>query len=258
MRFFCVSLAFLSTFLLWGTSEAVDIIQPGSPAPIFSLPSINGKRISLRTYCGDTLSKPYINSIKHIVVISFWATYCEPCRKEIPELTKFAEKHRGDSVVVLCLSIDKEGSSIVSPVVRKRNYTLPVLLDPYLQTAKHYGVTSLPALFVIKPDGTVFYSSTGYDEQEPLDNKLENLVRNIREQTNPGTVQKDSITEVVEKSILAVRITPKTRWDAIVKAECGAPVSEIADSLGVAPDEIRKWFTDLKRAAVELWDTTKN
>jgi peroxiredoxin len=253
-------------YLQAAQSDKITILQAGTKAPTFSLPTLDGERVALRTYCGDTLNKPQINPFRHIVILSFWATYCEPCKKEIPELMTIAQKYSADSVKIFCISIDKEGASKVSPVVTERKYTLPVLLDPYCKTAERYGVTSLPALFVIDPLGNISYSSSGYNENESLSPKIDSLIDQIRQKKgNPVLSAEDTTTAVKttvpsrdsEKSGTQKWITPKERWEAIVKVECGVPVETIADSLGVQPAEIRKWFTELKTVATSLWDSTK-
>jgi peroxiredoxin len=246
--------------------EKVNVLSAGTIAPTFSLPTIDGERISLRTWCGDTLNKPLFNPFRHIVILSFWATYCEPCKKEIPELASIAQKHSTDSVKIFCISIDKEGASKVGPVVTERKYTLPALLDPYCKTAERYGVSSLPALFVIDPMGTISYSTSGYNENESLSQKIDSIISQIRQnKPQPATPAKDSTISVktsvsgrdTGKHVTQKFVTPKERWDAIVRVECGVPVEAIADSLGVQPAEIRKWFTELKTAATTLWDSTK-
>ncbi len=246
--------------------EKTTVLPAGTAAPTFSLPTFDGDRVSLRTWCGDTLNKLHINPFRHVVILSFWATYCEPCKKEIPELTAIAQKHSTDSVKIFCISIDKEGASKVGPVVTERKYTLPVLLDPYCKTAERYGVSSLPALFVIDPMGNIRYSSSGYNENESLSQKIDSLISQIRQnKPNPVLSAKDTTAAAMTpvssrdsgKSVAQKWISPKVRWDAIVRVECGVPVKNIADSLGVQPDEIRQWFTDLKKAATALWDTTK-
>lgn len=258
----CLSAMYLQA----GQPDKVSILPAGTVAPTFSLPTIDGERISLRTWCGDTLNKPLFNPFRHIVILSFWATYCEPCKKEIPELASIAQQHSSDSVKIFCISIDKEGASKVGPVVAERKYTLPVLLDPYCKTAERYGVSSLPALFVIDPRGTISYSTSGYNDNESLSQKIDSLISQIRQnKERPASSTSDTISAIQKtgtsqdsgKSVAQKRITPKERWDAIVRVECGVPVESIADSLGVQPAEIRKWFTELKTAATSLWDSTK-
>jgi peroxiredoxin len=243
-----------------------EILKPGTAAPTFSLPSLSSGRQSLRVWCGDKLLKPHINKTRHTVILSFWATYCKPCKKEIPELMKFSEKHKTDSITIFCISIDKEGSSIVAPFVKKSGFTLPILLDPYRKTAERYGVKKLPALFVIDGKGTIRYSSVGYEEKEPLDTKLESIISDIRSGKTVSAKAESETAESVEieetKGADTSGPSPlkaKERWNAIVAVECGMPLQKLADSLGVQQEEIRSWYSDLKKAAISLWesDTTE-
>jgi thiol-disulfide isomerase/thioredoxin len=243
---------------------AVSVLGPGVSAPTFSLPSLDGERVTLRTFCGDTLLKPHINKIRQVVILNFWATYCKPCQKEIPELITFAQKHAQDNVKVILVNIDKEGASLVAPFVKEKGYTLPVLLDPYKKTSARYGVQSLPALFLIDPFGIIRYSSVGYDEGESLDQKLERILADARIGKSVGSdlsggeavsVKNDSVpapSPVTPKP--PVIVNPKARWEAIIKVECGTPVTSVADSLGVKPEEIRTWYEELKKAALSLWE----
>jgi peroxiredoxin len=245
------------------------LLSAGTAAPSFSLPSLSGDRVSLSTYCGETLSKLYVNKIRHTVILSFWATYCKPCQKEIPEIQVFAEKHKKDNVLVLCVSIDKEGSAVVEPFVKEKNYTVQVLLDPYAKTSERYGVKSLPALFVIDTMGIIRFSSRGYDEKNPLGPKLEKILKAVKEggkitiSADEGgasvPVQADVAKgqEVKAGSSEAAKapqkLTPKQRWNAIARVECGEPIEKVAAAIRVSPEELHSWYNDLRKAAVSMW-----
>jgi cytochrome c biogenesis protein CcmG, thiol:disulfide interchange protein DsbE len=177
----CITL--LSLCVFGESAPERKLLPAGTAAPGFSLPSLSGDRVSLSMYCGKTLSRPYLNKVRHTVIVSFWATYCRPCHQEIPELQTFADKHKNDNVVILCVSIDEEGADIVNPFVKEKGYTMQVLLDPYTKTAERYGVKSLPALFVIDTMGIIRFASHGYDAKNPLGPKLEKILKGIREGT---------------------------------------------------------------------------
>lgn len=272
LKKYVFTLAAVFSFVVSGFTAESTLLKAGTQAPTFSLPALDGDRVSLRMYCGDTLLKPHLIGQKHIVILSFWATYCLPCQKEIPELIKFQQKHVSDSVKVLCVSIDKEGASIVAPFITEKQYAIPVLLDPYRKTAERYGVTALPSLFVIDQSGKIRYSSVGYDTSVALDQKLEQIISDIRaghsvsaasgqvsgdmavvaggESSGSRGSAKNSDSELKP----AVQLSAKQKWDAIVKVECGNTVQSVADSLHVTPDEIRAWFTELKKAARSIWE----
>jgi cytochrome c biogenesis protein CcmG, thiol:disulfide interchange protein DsbE len=242
------------------------LLAPGTPAPSFSLPTLAGDRMSLSIYCGETLSKPFFNKVRHTVILSFWATYCKPCQKEMPELISFADKHKTDNVAVLCVSIDKEGAAIVEPFVKEKNYTVQVLLDPYTKTAERYGVKSLPALFVIDTLGIIRYTSLGYDEKNPLEPKLESIVKAIRTGAKikipdaTGSfvpIQEEASPAAPAAGAEAKKASPalsaKQKWNAIARVECGEQVEKVAAAIGVSPAELHQWYADLKKAALSLW-----
>jgi peroxiredoxin len=262
-------------YCLWILSAAVivyggvdtTLLKPGSEAPSFSLPTLEpGKREVLSVWCGEKLSKPYVNSTPHIVILSFWATFCKPCQKEIPILMKFAEKHKDDKLRIFLISLDKEGKSKVKPFVEKKKFTLPVLLDPYSRTAERYGVKALPALFVIDSKGMIVYSSSGYDEKKPFESTLEEIVTAIKEgkdvEHKEVEVSGESVaapekdagdSAVAEDEGLEKAMSPKQKWRAIVRVECGESITEVAEDMGVDKADIKVWFDELKDAAMLMW-----
>jgi cytochrome c biogenesis protein CcmG/thiol:disulfide interchange protein DsbE len=256
------------------SAEESKLLPPGLPAPSFSLPTLSGDRLALSAYCGQTLSKPFINKIRHIVILSFWATYCKPCQKEIPQLKAFADKHKADNVLALCISVDKEGEAVVAPFVKEKGLTAQVLLDPYMKTSERYGVRSLPALFIIDTLGIIRYCSHGYDEKVDFNQKLERLFTDIKAGKKIATAPEKAGSEIVVQadtvvtgrgspapaavSPSPVSLTPQQKWNAIVKVECGEPVEKVAATMGVTAADLRKWHEELKGAAIKLWGQQKN
>lgn len=163
-----------------------EIVKAGTKAPTFSIPNLDNKYVKLRTWCGDTLSTPYINKDRHTVVLSFWSTTCLPCIKEIPLLEKFQQKHADKKVKIFCISVDAEGAPKVKPHVEKFGWKLPILIDKYGVTAKKYGLVkknpktgrkevAVPSLIVIDTMRTVLYAHTGFEEEGFIEN-LESII----------------------------------------------------------------------------------
>ncbi len=95
-----------------------------------------------------------------VLVVNFWATWCEPCRDEMPSLQRLREKLDGRSFDVLAVNYG-ESREKVSQFLGKENVVLPVLLDPEMETAKAWGVGGLPMTFLIDAEGRVRYSVFG-------------------------------------------------------------------------------------------------
>lgn len=252
----------LTLTLIIVSPSFTDILEPGNKAPSFSLPSLSGKRETLRIWCGEKLLKPYINNIPHVVIISFWATYCKPCQKEIPEIETFYNKYKNDKIKVFLISIDEKGAQQVAPFVRKQRFSLPVLFDPYQKTAERYGVKKLPALFIIGPDGIIRYSSVGFKQEKMIGKVLEevhNAIKSGKQITSkkiPDT-QSDSKDKVNDSQIPQAGLptfTPKQKWHAVARLECGISPDSLALELNVPKTELRKWYNEIKKIAIQIWN----
>jgi thiol-disulfide isomerase/thioredoxin len=95
-----------------------------------------------------------------VLVVNFWATWCEPCRDEMPSLQRLREKLDGKSFDVIAVNYG-ESREKVSQFLGKEKVALPVLLDPEMETAKAWGVGGLPMTFLIDAQGRVRYSVFG-------------------------------------------------------------------------------------------------
>lgn len=115
--------------------------QVGGPAPSFEAKTLEGKMVSLSDYRGK------------VVLLTFWATWCEPCKKEMPEIQAAYEKHQ-EGLVVLAVNFG-ENLDTASDFAHHGKLTFPVLLDRRVNIAERYGVISLPVTFFIDQDGII-------------------------------------------------------------------------------------------------------
>jgi peroxiredoxin len=124
------------------------------PAPDFSLPALDGSTVSLANFHG-----------KKKVVVTFWASWCGPCRMEMPGLRQFYERQRkhSDRFELLAISID-DTRKPAEDYATSMKLPFPVLLDSGRKTADAYGVTAIPTLFVIDENGKVIYGHTGVEQ----------------------------------------------------------------------------------------------
>jgi peroxiredoxin len=116
--------------------------QVGGPAPSFEAKTLEGKMVSLSDYRGK------------VVLLTFWATWCEPCKKEMPEIQGAYEKHQEEGLVVLAVNFG-ENLDTASDFTHHGKLTFPVLLDRRVNIAERYGVISLPVTFFIDQDGII-------------------------------------------------------------------------------------------------------
>lgn len=131
--------------------KALGLIKraPVQPAPDFTVPAPDGASIALADYAGK------------VVFINFWATWCAPCRLEMPAMERLYKQFKEAGLVVVAISFDAEGEPVVTPFVRENGFTFPVGLDPRMALAKRYGVRGLPSSFLIDRDGNLVAQAIG-------------------------------------------------------------------------------------------------
>jgi len=121
-----------------------DIASPvaGRPAPDFTLQTVDGQRFTLSELRGQ------------VVILNFWATWCPPCRAEMPALQEVYQAHRDDELIVLAVDQDEE-PSLVESFRQELNLTFPLLLDPNYLVSDQYRVGLLPTTFFIDRRGVI-------------------------------------------------------------------------------------------------------
>jgi peroxiredoxin len=134
----------------------------GDSAPEFALTGLDGKTYQLSDFKGKT------------VLLNFWATYCEPCRLEMPAIQKQAEKRAGQGVVVLGLNIG-ENQVTAQSFVDQIGVHFPILLDGQEEIRRNYGVKDYPTTFFIGPDGKVEVIRVGWMDEAYLESTLNGL-----------------------------------------------------------------------------------
>ena len=123
--------------------------QKGSVAPDFSLKNLSdGKEVRLSSLRGKA------------VLVNFWATWCEPCRQEMPSIQRLSEKLAGKPFVVLAVNVD-EPEARVRNFLNDTRFDLPVLLDANKLVTRQWGARLLPVTFIVGPDGRLRYRLLG-------------------------------------------------------------------------------------------------
>ncbi len=121
----------------------VDVPKVRMDAPAFTLEKLNGGKASLADYKGK------------VVLLNFWATWCGPCRYEMPGMQRLWERYREQGFVIIAVAADKNGHKQVAPFVGKLALNYPVLLDPEGEVRNRYEVVGLPMSYLIGRDGKI-------------------------------------------------------------------------------------------------------
>jgi peroxiredoxin len=131
---------------------ATTLINAGDVAPDFTVKMLDGKKITLSQQRGK------------VVLISFWATWCPPCRLELSHLQKdVIDRFAGEDLVVLPISRGEERSK-VEDYIKKMGYKFPIGLDTTQEIYRKYASNYIPRSIVVGRDGVVKYVGVGYDE----------------------------------------------------------------------------------------------
>ena len=128
--------------VMGGCSGSAPAPVVGKPAPDFQLPALDGEAVSL----GDFRGKP--------VLLNFWATWCGPCRMEMPFLQLTYEEWSDKGLVVLAVDVG-ESQPTVKEFIERFVFTFPVLLDPGQEVALMYNIRAFPTTFFIDADGKI-------------------------------------------------------------------------------------------------------
>lgn len=143
--------------IFFNSSTSYAQLQAGKKAPGFITSTLDGKRIVLKEYWEQKGNKA--------MVLSFFATWCRPCREDLKYLQQIQDQHGPLGLQVLCvLTQDSSKEDVVRKFIQELGVKLPVLLDEYGIIGKRYGVTGLPCNFVIDKEGFLKAKYLGYSE----------------------------------------------------------------------------------------------
>jgi peroxiredoxin len=135
-------------------SETLKLSRLGSSEPTaeFSAATPDGSTVRL----GDLRGK--------VVLLNFWATWCEPCLEEMPAMERLARAYGERGLAVLAMSVDREGASVVRPFLKRHDLTFLVALDPQQAVARLYRIWALPSTVILNRKGVPLFAVQGSRE----------------------------------------------------------------------------------------------
>ncbi|MCP3662388.1 MAG: TlpA family protein disulfide reductase [Gammaproteobacteria bacterium] len=131
-----------------GARELLKSVDDPSQAPDFLLHDINGEKQKLQDFQGKVL------------VVNFWATWCPPCREEMPSLERARDILRDDGVEVITIDVGEKAAAI-ERFLKRSPLSLPILLDSDTETASQWGAKGLPTTLIVDRQGRFSYIAIG-------------------------------------------------------------------------------------------------
>ncbi len=140
------TLTLLLGLLLAGSALALDT---GSTAPDFTLKSRSGENIKLSELRGE------------VVMVNFWASWCAPCRQEMPLLEDIYDRYSDMGFTLLGVNVEEDSSAALD-LLKEIPVTFPILLDTRNSVSKLYNVVAMPSTVILDRDGKVRFIHRGY------------------------------------------------------------------------------------------------
>lgn len=148
------------------SAAAAARIVPSAAAPDFTLRSLGGPNLRLQEQRGQ------------VVLVNFWATWCGPCRQEMPHLNRLYDKYRDAGFVLLGVNVDDDVRK-ATELATKLDLRFPVLFDTDKRVSRIYDLSAMPATLLIDRDGRVRYVHRGYREgyERTYDEQIRELLK---------------------------------------------------------------------------------
>jgi cytochrome c biogenesis protein CcmG/thiol:disulfide interchange protein DsbE len=130
----------------------------------FTLPTSDGKQLKLSDYKGK------------VVIIDFWATWCPPCRKGIPDLVELKKKYGSKGVEIIGVSVDQETKPDVVPFIKEYGINYPIVYGNTSVYQQYGGIRAIPTSFIIDKEGKVVASYEGLISKAAYEDHIKKLL----------------------------------------------------------------------------------
>jgi thiol-disulfide isomerase/thioredoxin len=138
-----------------GESESVS-----GGAPDFTLPAVDGSMVSMSSYSGK------------VILVDFWATWCPPCQEMIPVLSKLHRKYSEKGLVILGVSLDKDGLGVLGTFVHENMIPYKVVMGDNRISKAFGGVATIPTLYMVDREGRLVRKLVGYHSFGDLEEQV--------------------------------------------------------------------------------------
>ena len=149
-----------------GLADPATAAAAAQPAPDFTLPSAAGPNLRLQEQRG------------RVVMLNFWATWCGPCKREMPQLNRLYTKYRASGFVLMGVNVDEDPQNALG-VSSKLGLQFPVVFDSAKRVSRLYDLSTMPSTVLIDRDGLMRYIHRGYKDgvEDTYDQQIAELLR---------------------------------------------------------------------------------
>ena len=164
MKFVRLLLSSLALFTLAAVLRA-EPVKP-APAPAWKLKDVDGNVVSSDQFKGKVL------------VVDFWATWCGPCRTEIPGYVALQKKYRDAGLVVIGVSLDQQGPGVVKKFITTQKVDYQIVMGTDEVVEAFGGMDAIPTTFIIDRDGNIRDRKVGAEPAEEFEGRLKEFLKN--------------------------------------------------------------------------------
>jgi len=144
--------------------EVIITEKEWGDAPDFTLPDLEGNSLTLSDFRGK------------VIILNFWATWCPPCRKEIPDFVELYEKYKDEGLLIIGVNLDKGDSRAVKQFSKNYKINYPIVLGNVNVTQDYGGIRGIPTTFVIDRKGDIKEKYVGYRPRATFENAVKKLL----------------------------------------------------------------------------------
>jgi thiol-disulfide isomerase/thioredoxin len=150
-----------------GESSGGGGSQVGAPVPAVHFESLAGKDLGIGDYRGK------------VVLLDVWASWCGPCKQELPMLDDMAKRLRGDGVEVLAVSVDQERANVMRFLKARPHWSLTIVHDPKGAVADLLAPEKMPTSYIIDREGIIRYVNSGFEPSDAavIERRLADVAR---------------------------------------------------------------------------------
>jgi thiol-disulfide isomerase/thioredoxin len=135
-----------------------------TPAVGWKLTDLNGRNVSFSDFRGK------------IMILDFWATWCLPCRVEIPHFVELQKQYGNKGLTVIGVSLDEQGPKVVKKFVKQLGVNYPIVIGNAKVAESYGGIDAIPTTFVIDRQGRIASRHMGYDDKTVFEKEIQSLL----------------------------------------------------------------------------------